>query len=76
MKEGRTALIKSNNPHLAGGEPQGLKCRNGARRGTHDKPEPWCGLGITRTPKVCRIMAFIAVILGLGLSFHILLGFR
>ena len=31
---------------------------------------------ITRTPKVCKIMAFMAVILGLGLLFYILLGFR
>ena len=29
----------------------------------------------TRTPKVCRIMASMAVILGLGLLFYILLGF-
>ena len=30
----------------------------------------------TWTPKVCKIMAFMAVILGLGLLFYILLGFR
>ena len=28
------------------------------------------------TPKVCKIMAFMAVILGLGLLFYILLGSR
>ena len=28
------------------------------------------------TPKVCKIMAFMAVIMGLGLLFYILLGFR
>ena len=28
------------------------------------------------TPKVCKIMAFMAIILGLGLLFYILLGFR
>ena len=28
------------------------------------------------TPKVCKIMAFMAIILGLGLFFYILLGFR
>ena len=32
-------------------------------------------LGFTWTPKVCRIMAFMAVIRGLGLLFYILLGF-
>ena len=31
---------------------------------------------ITRTPKVCKIMAFMATIRGLGLLFYILLGFR
>ena len=38
------------------------------------------GLGVyldpTWIPKVCKIMAFMAVILGLGLLFYILLGFR
>ena len=31
---------------------------------------------VTWTPNVCKIMAFTAVILGLGLLFCILLGFR
>ena len=30
----------------------------------------------TWTPKVCKIMAFMAVIMGLGLLFYLLLGFR
>ena len=30
----------------------------------------------TWTPKVCKIMAFMAVIMGLGLLFYIPLGFR
>ena len=30
----------------------------------------------TWTPKVCKITAFMAVIMGLGLLFYILLGFR
>ena len=30
----------------------------------------------TWTPKVCRIMAFWAITMGLGLSFYIPLGFR
>ena len=30
----------------------------------------------TWTPKVCKIMAFRAIILGLGLFFYILLGLR
>ena len=30
----------------------------------------------TWTPKVCKIMTFMAIILGLGLLFYILLGFR
>ena len=30
----------------------------------------------TWTPKVCKIMAFMAIILGLGLLFYILSGFR
>ena len=34
------------------------------------KPEP------TWTPKVCKIVAFMAVIMGSGLLFYILLGFR
>ena len=29
-----------------------------------------------RTPKVCKIMAFMAIIRGLGLLCYILLGFR
>ena len=33
-------------------------------------------IGFTWTPKVCKIMAFMAVILGFGLFFYILLGFR
>ena len=31
---------------------------------------------LTWAPKVCRIMAFWAVIMGLGLLFYILLGLR
>ena len=31
---------------------------------------------ISWTPKVCKIMAFMAIIMGLGLVFYILLGFR
>ena len=34
------------------------------------------GLGFTWIPKVCKIMAFMAVIMGLGLLFYILLGSR
>ena len=34
------------------------------------------GLGLTWTPKACRIMAFRAVIMGIGLLFYILLGCR
>ena len=34
------------------------------------------GLGSTWTPKVCRIMALMAVIMGLGPLLYILLGFR
>ena len=30
----------------------------------------------TWTPKVCKIMAFMAIIMGLGLLFYIFLGFR
>ena len=30
----------------------------------------------TWTPKVCKIMAFMAIIMGLGPLFYILLGFR
>ena len=30
----------------------------------------------TWTPKVCKTLAFMAIIMGLGLSFYILLGFR
>ena len=33
-------------------------------------------LSPTWTPKVCKIVAFMAVIMGLGLLFYILLGFR
>ena len=33
------------------------------------------GLGFTWTPKVCKIMAFMAILMGLGLVFYILLGF-
>ena len=32
------------------------------------------GLGFTWTPKVCKIMAFMAIIMGLGLLFYILFG--
>ena len=43
--------------------------------------ETTVGLGVTlglgfRTPTVCKIMAFRAVIRGLGLLFYLLLGFR
>ena len=31
---------------------------------------------LTWTPKVCKIMAFMAIIRALGLLFYILLGFR
>ena len=37
--------------------------------GCNWESEPW-------TPKVCRILAFVAVILSLGLLFYIPLGFR
>ena len=33
-------------------------------------------IGITWTPKACKIMAFMAFIMGLGPLFYILLGFR
>ena len=33
-------------------------------------------LGITWTPKVCEIMALLVVIMGLGLLFYMLWGFR
>ena len=32
--------------------------------------------GSTWTPKVCKIMAFMAIIMGLGPLFYLLLGFR
>ena len=35
----------------------------------------WCK-PTTWAPKVCKIMAFMAIIMGLGLLFYILLGFR
>ena len=34
------------------------------------------GATSTWAPKVCKIMAFMAIIMGLGLLFYILLGFR
>ena len=34
------------------------------------------GLGSTWTPKVCNMMAFMAVIMALGLLVYILVGFR
>ena len=34
------------------------------------------GLGFTLAPKVCKIMAFMVVIMALGLFCYILLGFR
>ena len=36
----------------------------------------WYYIGNTLTPKVCKTMAFMAVIMGLGLLFYLLLGFR
>ena len=33
-------------------------------------------MGVTWTPKVCKIMALRAILRGLGLLFYILLGFR
>ena len=39
--------------------------------------EPPCSWGMTTwAPKVCKMMAFRAVILGLGLLCYVLLGFR
>ena len=35
-----------------------------------------CFQALTWTPKVCRIIAVLAVFKGLGLLFYILLGFR
>ena len=32
--------------------------------------------GLPGPPKVCKIMAFMAIVMGLGLLFYILLGFR
>ena len=34
------------------------------------------GLGNTWAPKVCKILAFMAIIMGSGLLLYILLGFR
>ena len=31
-------------------------------------------MAVIKTPKVCKMMAFMALVLGLGLSFYILLG--
>ena len=39
-------------------------------------PRDQHGLGFTWTPKVCKIMALMAIIKGFELSFYILLGFR
>ena len=33
-------------------------------------------IALTWTPKVCKMKAFMAIIMGLGLLFYILLGFR
>ena len=35
-----------------------------------------CGLGFAYTPKVCRIIAFLAILTGFGLLFYLLLGSR
>ena len=37
--------------------------------------EKLCSMMITWTPKVCKIMVLMAIILGLGPFFYILLGF-
>ena len=42
---------------------------------SHVRYKP-ANLGGTWTPKVCKIMAFMAITMGLGLLFYILLGFR
>ena len=47
-----------------------------SRRKLHDKPKLDEDKVPTWTPKVCKIMAFMAIIRGLGLLFYILLGFR
>ena len=51
--------------------------------GLHEVPDSRSGfcknpfiVGFTWTPKVCKIMAFMAVSMGLRPSFYILLGFR
>ena len=46
----------------------------GQRLGRQGLPEP--PKHVPGPPKVCRIMAFIAIIMGLGLLFYILLGSR
>ena len=38
--------------------------------------ENWGLFLVTWAPNLCRIMAFMAIIMGLGLIFYILLGFR
>ena len=42
--------------------------------GTTQHSSPNFGKNFTWTPKVCKIMAFMAIIRGLRLLFHILLG--
>ena len=39
-------------------------------------PEPESCIVTTCAPKVCKIMAFMAIIMRLGLLFYIRLGFR
>ena len=39
-------------------------------------PSPRPRKGFTGTPKVCKIMALMAVIMGIGLLCYILLGYR
>ena len=58
----------------------GLSCLGRALAGLGFRPRGLRsgeeGLGSTWTPKVCKRMAFMAVIMGLGLLFNLLFGFR
>ena len=57
-----------------GGNPELVQCLGMSV--VHGSHITYFGIGPTWTPKVCKVIAFKAVILGLGQLFHILLGFR
>ena len=63
-------------PYLGKLPFSGLCSLSGMMLAQEPKLECRLAIGLTLTPKVCRIMAFWAIFRSFGLLFYLLLGFR